>query len=89
MALGRQTGTKKKRRATRGWKRLAWKKDPHCHYCGKRLANVDEASTDHVKPLALGGYSKRTNYVLSCHPCNKRKGAAHYADFVAANPLAK
>lgn len=78
---GRRTGTRKKRRGTIGWKRKAWKKDPHCHYCRKRLANLSEASVDHKKPLALGGYSKRTNYVLACPRCNHSKGATPYEEF--------
>jgi 5-methylcytosine-specific restriction endonuclease McrA len=83
MALGRRTGTKKKRRGTASWKVAAWKADPHCHYCRQRLRSPEMASVDHEVPLASGGYSKRTNYLLACRPCNFRKGAKSYDSFIA------
>jgi len=45
-----------------------------CEYCKIKIPK-DTATVDHAKPLSLGGYNKRTNYVLSCQPCNSKKGS--------------
>jgi 5-methylcytosine-specific restriction endonuclease McrA len=44
-----------------------------CQYCGKRRSTAD-LSIDHVLPRSRGGRTTWENCVLSCIPCNVRKG---------------
>lgn len=47
--------------------------DPRCKYCGKGLDYLT-ATVDHIIPRMLGGDDSDENTVLSCGPCNVRKG---------------
>jgi 5-methylcytosine-specific restriction endonuclease McrA len=44
-----------------------------CQYCGKSRSTSD-LSIDHVVPRSRGGKTTWENCVLSCIPCNVRKG---------------
>jgi 5-methylcytosine-specific restriction endonuclease McrA len=44
-----------------------------CQYCGKR-PNLVELNLDHVMPRARGGKDSWENLVVSCRPCNLKKG---------------
>lgn len=44
-----------------------------CRYCG-RLLPRDEIHLDHVIPKSQGGDRLISNIVVSCSPCNTRKG---------------
>jgi 5-methylcytosine-specific restriction endonuclease McrA len=44
-----------------------------CQYCGKKRSTAD-LSIDHVIPRSRGGRTTWENCVLSCIPCNVRKG---------------
>ena len=44
-----------------------------CQYCGGRCAR-DDWEYEHVKPRAQGGTTCFENIVVSCTPCNQRKG---------------
>ncbi|GFR40879.1 hypothetical protein Agub_g1531 [Astrephomene gubernaculifera] len=58
-----------------------------CHYCGKGPLTIVhwsdlssqnslyKATVDHVVPRAHGGRDNDDNLVVSCGPCNYRKGA--------------
>lgn len=43
-----------------------------CRYCGRAVS--DDATTDHVIPKSRGGSDEIDNLVISCTPCNNRKG---------------
>ena len=45
----------------------------HCQYCKKKLS-LDNSSIDHVIPRSKGGKNVWENVVLSCIPCNTKKG---------------
>ena len=45
-----------------------------CQYCGVQLP-ISKLNYDHVVPRAQGGRTTWTNVVVSCIPCNTRKGA--------------
>lgn len=49
-----------------------------CHWCGVRC---DDHEIDHRVPLAKGGKHERRNLVISCRPCNRRKGARDPVEF--------
>lgn len=67
--------------------RVRWKSErmrtesAQCHWCHKPLsANAEPGAAnaptvDHKIPLALGGGDRPNNWVLSCYPCNHRRGA--------------
>lgn len=44
-----------------------------CQYCTRRLGASD-ATIDHVMPRSRGGRTSWENCVVSCGPCNRRKG---------------
>jgi 5-methylcytosine-specific restriction endonuclease McrA len=44
-----------------------------CQYCGRAVSRA-EATFDHVIPRARGGRTQWENVVISCLPCNQRKG---------------
>ena len=51
-----------------------WKHKEHiCYYCRRPLTN-EMATLDHVIPLSRGGRTNQKNCILSCYPCNKKKG---------------
>ena len=51
-----------------------------CAYCG---ATAD--TLDHVRPVARGGLTVRTNLVPACSGCNLRKGHADALDWFRAH----
>lgn len=44
-----------------------------CQYCGRR-PGVRDLNVDHVMPRSRGGHDSWDNLVISCRPCNLRKG---------------
>lgn len=44
-----------------------------CQYCGIKVSR-DEKTMDHVIPKSQGGKTDFDNIVLSCSPCNAKKG---------------
>ncbi len=45
-----------------------------CRYCGKVL-HKRQIELDHIQPLSRGGDNTARNLVVSCSPCNQKKGA--------------
>lgn len=55
-------------------KRLVCERDNYlCQYCRRKLS-PNKTTIDHVRPRSKGGKSTFENTVVSCEPCNKRKG---------------
>ena len=52
-----------------------------CRYCGIEMLqevprhHPQKENLDHMSPLSKGGLHGFDNWVLSCRPCNQRKGA--------------
>lgn len=44
-----------------------------CQYCSTKVARA-ESTYDHVVPRTQGGHTRWENIVISCSPCNQRKG---------------
>ena len=44
-----------------------------CAYCGDRITE-DNAEAEHIVPSSRGGKYTWMNLVISCRPCNQRKG---------------
>jgi hypothetical protein len=44
-----------------------------CRYCGRQLGK-EEITIDHIVPYSLGGKTEFDNLVVSCRPCNSKKG---------------
>lgn len=53
-----------------------------CAYCHKPM-NREDATGDHVDPLAKGGSTNRKNIKASCRPCNWTKGNQTEKAFIA------
>ena len=63
-----------KRRAFRFSRENVFARDGgSCQYCAARVSRQD-ATYDHVLPRARGGHTTWENVVISCFPCNQRKG---------------
>lgn len=58
---------------------------PQCYYCKVPLT-PEEVTMDHILPLAQGGKSTKGNVVISCKPCNTKKGAASNIETILAHP---
>jgi 5-methylcytosine-specific restriction endonuclease McrA len=58
-----------------------------CVYCARRL-DAEEATLDHVYPLARGGTHHPGNVVTACAPCNRLKGDMPPHEFFARYPWA-
>jgi 5-methylcytosine-specific restriction endonuclease McrA len=60
------------------FERDRWK----CQLCGRKVVQsvgdnrLDEATMDHIIPVALGGAHDWTNIQTACRDCNSRKGAS-------------
>lgn len=56
-----------------------------CWYCGVRLTEdftvYGAGEIEHQQPRARGGSSALSNLVLSCRPCNERKGTRTPEEF--------
>lgn len=44
-----------------------------CQYCGVKVPRAN-ITYDHITPRAQGGVTEWTNIVISCGPCNQKKG---------------
>ena len=49
-----------------------------CQYCGARAPDV-LLQVDHIRPVARGGNSKRSNLITACAECNIGKGTTEGA----------
>jgi len=66
-----------KRRKTKMSRRNIFLRDAHtCQYCGVNYEHKPKRlNIDHVMPRSRGGRTVWKNVVISCIPCNDRKGA--------------
>jgi hypothetical protein len=65
--------------------------DHFCAYCGALLLRLGEenpppghgkpATADHMNPICRGGPDSDENIVLSCAPCNGRKGHLNWDEY--------
>jgi 5-methylcytosine-specific restriction endonuclease McrA len=55
--------------------RIARRDGRRCFYCHVAFADVTAATLDHYVPYSLWPTNRRFNLVLSCEPCNTRKGS--------------
>ena len=56
---------------------------PCCVWCRRECAGLVRATTDHLVPKVKGGPSWLENEVLSCSRCNRERGHASPADWLA------
>lgn len=78
--------------ARKRWKRAAFERDPHCHYCRRPLIlkqppdtrhhPFNLATVDHMHPLTHDGRDEPSNYALSCWKCNHDKDDMTYETFL-------
>jgi hypothetical protein len=55
----------------------------HCQYCGHKFKSDAEKRIDHRHPLALGGLHSAANLEVCCDPCNGRKHAMPFDQWLA------
>lgn len=56
-------------------KRRLWRMGHYCGICREPMDSIDEASVDHVVPLARGGSNRFENLQLAHPDCNSERGA--------------
>jgi 5-methylcytosine-specific restriction endonuclease McrA len=56
-------------------------KNAKCIYCEKKLT-LENATADHVVPIALGGNNCQINIVVCCQPCNSERGTISFNDYI-------
>lgn len=68
--------------------------DGRCGHCGASLVRVEELGVtaapldvDHAHPRMLGGRDELTNYIASCHVCNRSRQAGPLANEATATML--
>lgn len=59
--------------------RIFIRDDFTCGYCGTRGGALE---CDHKTPVSLGGSSDDENLITACKPCNRKKGAMAFSDWI-------
>lgn len=67
-------------RSESGRLRRRLRQDHPCPYCGGDLGL--DMHADHIYPVAKGGLSSESNYVMVCQPCNQVKRDMTLNDFI-------
>jgi len=52
-----------------------------CIYCEKKLT-LENATTDHIVPIADGGNNCQVNLMVCCQPCNSQRGTIPFNKFL-------
>lgn len=68
-------------------RKIQYKSDDRCVWCGKKVFLGYEGTVDHFIPLKKGGTNDLANLVLMCHDCNQKKGSRIFPINVAATYL--
>ena len=67
---------KREKRKAQELRRSQWWKNQKaqntCYYCKKNL-KTEELTMDHIIPIIRGGFTKKSNIVTACKPCNSEK----------------
>ena len=69
-------------RATR-LRRVVERDGPCCVWCRRECSGLVRTTTDHLVPKVKGGPSWLENEVLACPRCNRERGHASPADWLA------
>jgi hypothetical protein len=56
-------------------------KNARCIYCETKLTE-DNATTDHIVPIADGGNNCQINLVVTCQPCNSDRGTTPFNKYL-------
>ena len=52
-----------------------------CIYCETKLT-IENATTDHIVPIADGGNNCQVNLMVCCQPCNSERGTKEFNKFL-------
>jgi 5-methylcytosine-specific restriction endonuclease McrA len=66
------------------WEYLLEKFNHQCAYCAKKDVRLEK---EHVIPKTKGGSDRVSNLVVSCGPCNQKKGSKDVSEFLKKKPL--
>lgn len=66
--------TKASRARTKAKLQLVWKNGKRCAICGRKIKDLEDATIDHIVPLAEGGKNVIENFQLAHKACNEAKG---------------
>lgn len=71
-----------------------WRKDPHCHWCGRLTVNEqgvrpDAATLDHVYSRLDFRRKGQGKHVLACWECNQARASAEVQSMVEFAQLSR
>jgi hypothetical protein len=55
--------------------------DAKCIYCETKLTE-ENATTDHIIPIASGGNNCKVNLIVCCQPCNSDRGTTPFKKYL-------
>jgi 5-methylcytosine-specific restriction endonuclease McrA len=83
VVVGLKWSGKNVKRRTSGFAKefLQSNQDAKCIYCSTSLTN-ENATTDHIIPIANGGNNAQVNLVVVCFDCNNERGSLDFYDYM-------
>lgn len=83
VVVGLKWGGKNVKRRTSGLaKQFLQNTDkPICIYCENKLT-IENATSDHIIPIAEGGNNTQVNIVISCKSCNNERGTMEFTNYL-------
>jgi ssDNA-binding Zn-finger/Zn-ribbon topoisomerase 1 len=83
VVIGLKWGGKNVKRRTSGIAKefLQNTDNPKCIYCENKLT-MENATSDHIIPIAEGGNNTQVNIIISCKNCNNERGTMDFTDYL-------
>lgn len=88
IVIGLKWNGKNVKRRTIGFAKdfISNNENARCIYCENKLT-IDNATTDHIIPIANGGNNCQVNLMVCCQPCNSERGIIPFSKYIKSkNP---
>ena len=88
IVIGLKWNGKNVKRRTIGFAKefVAANRNAKCIYCETKLTE-ENATTDHIIPIASGGNNCKVNLMVCCQPCNSERGTIPFKRFLKMKNL--
>jgi hypothetical protein len=85
VVIGLKYSGKNVKRRTNGYAKEFIKKHHNatCLYCEVKL-NEENATTDHIIPISMGGNNTQVNLIVCCKSCNSERGNIEFRKYLSA-----
>jgi hypothetical protein len=83
VVIGLKWNGKNVKRRTTGFAKEYIKKNRniHCIYCECDI-NEENATTDHIIPISMGGNNSQVNLMICCFDCNNERGNMEFREYL-------